>query len=106
MDRHHVAHGECVGGDDSIMKSRKAAKEHCSFCGHHRDDEEVPTLITSGIEDAACCLRCALTIVYQSVEKAEGIYKGLLAARKAPPTHVDTSSSVQEAVKQAINDND
>lgn len=79
--------------------------QHCSFCGHHKND--VPLIITSDIKpQAACCCICALAIVEQSYIWADGIFKEALRIQKKAPkliTPFTQKDAVISVLKKASN---
>ncbi len=80
--------------------------QHCSFCGHHKND--VPLIITSNIKpQAACCCTCALAIVEQTWLWADGIFKETLKIQKRIPaiiTPFTQKDAVDAVLKKASND--
>lgn len=65
-----------------MAEPRKATqqKNECSFCGTHKMD--VPLIVTSSLEKAACCSDCALGIVQQTQRWAYGIFATAIAEKE------------------------
>lgn len=82
-----------------MAQSRKAATEHCSFCGHHKND--VPLIVTSQLNtQAACCSTCALTIVHQTQSWAYGVFNTVVT-EKAKLDRNELRDKTDDAIAKA-----
>lgn len=86
-----------------MAEARKAPTQHCSFCGHHKDD--VPLIVTSQLNtQAACCSTCALTIVHQTQSWAYGVFRTVMQdqeRRKAALNGAQPGDMTNDAIAKA-----